>query len=176
MVKTTTNVTLTEEQKRANGDKLAYQLCIAWIMQTKYDVMGDGKKLFYIPTVRTDLNKKQVLICKRERIKAITGSLIAKMFGAKYNTDAVIMKAYRKMEEKGFCHVVPTPKKDKDGNVVEYFDIHMTAEEFNKAVTVYSLPALAQARKDYVDFVKKTVLSSRKQYAKTATTATVVNK
>ena len=176
MVKTTTNVTLTEEQKRANGDKLVYQLCIAWIMQTKYDFMGDGKKLFYIPTVRTDLNKKQVLICKRERIKAITGSLIAKMFGEKYNTDAVIMKAYRKMEEKGFCHVVPTPKKDKDGNVVEYFDIHMTAEEFNKAVTVYSLPALAQARKDYVDFVKKTVRSSRKQYAKTATTATVVNK
>lgn len=176
MVKTTTNVTLTEEQKRANGDKLAYQLCIAWIMQTKYDVMGDGKKLFYIPTVRTDLNKKQVLICKRERIKAITGSLIAKMFGAKYNTDAVIMKAYRKMEEKGFCHVVPTSKKDKDGNVVEYFDIHMTAEEFNKAVTVYALPALAQARKDYATFLQNSIRSSRKQYAKTATTATVVNK
>lgn len=167
---------LTEEQKRANGDKLAYQLCIAWIMQTKYDFMGDGKKLFYIPTVRTDLNKKQVLICKRDRIKAITGSLIAKMFGAKYNTDAIIKKAYEKMQEKGFCHIVPTSKKDKDGNVVEYLDIHMTAEEFNKAVTVYSLPALAQARKDYVDFVKKTVLSSRKQYAKTTTTATVVNK
>lgn len=176
MVKTTTNVTLTEEQKRANGDKLAYQLCIAWIMQTKYDFMGDGKKLFYIPTVRTDLNKKQVLICKRERIKAITGSLIAKMFGEKYNTDAVIMKAYRKMEEKGFCHVVPTPKKDKDGNVVEYFDIHMTAEEFNKAVTVYALPALAQARKDYATFLQNSIRSSRKQYAKTNATATVINK
>jgi hypothetical protein len=174
MVKTTTNVTLTEEQKRANGDKLAYQLCIAWIMQTKYDVMGDGKKLFYIPTVRADLNKKQVLICKRERIKAITGSLIAKMFGEKYNTDAIIKKAYEKMQEKGFCHIVSTPKKDKDGNVVEYFDIHMTAEEFNKAVTVYALPALAQARKDYATFLQNSIRSSRKQYVKT--TATVVNK
>jgi hypothetical protein len=96
------------------------------------------------------------------------------MFGEKYNTDAIIKKAYEKMQEKGFCHIVSTPKKDKDGNVVEYIDIHMTAEEFNKAVTVYALPTLAQARKDYATFLQNSIRSSRKQYAKT--NATVVNK
>ncbi len=176
---TTMNTTLTQDQKKANGDKLACQLCIAWIMQTKYDVMGDGKKLFYMPTVRTDLNKKQVMICKRERIKAVTGAVIAKIFGNEYNNDAAIKRAYKVMEDRGLCHISVTTAKNKDGKMVEYIDVHMTAEEFNKAVTTYSLPVLAQARKDYAEFLKTSIKASRKQYAKTHYTvksATVVNK
>jgi len=176
MVKTTTNVTLTDAQKKANGDKLVYQLCIAWVMQTWYDFTKldkdgrpskSGQKLFFVPGKRVDLNKQNVLISQDKRIYAVTGSLIGKLFGKQYNNREVILKAYKKMEERGYCHLMESTSKDDNGNDIKYYSVHMTFDEFKKASSVCCNEALKDARADYCKFVIENVKASRKTYAKT---------
>lgn len=176
MVKTTTNVTLTDAQKKANGDKLVYQLCIAWVMQTWYDFTKldkdgrpskSGQKLFFVPGKRVDLNKQNVLISQDKRIYAVTGSLIGKLFGKQYNNREVILKAYKKMEERGFCHLMESTSKDDNGNNIKYYSVHMTFDEFKKASAVCCNESLKDARADYCKFVIENIKASRKTYAKT---------
>jgi hypothetical protein len=176
MVKTTTNVTLTDAQKKANGDKLVYQLCIAWVMQTWYDFTKldkngrpskSGQKLFFVPGKRVDLNKQNVLISQDKRIYAVTGSLIGKLFGKQYNNREVILKAYKKMEKRGYCHLMESTSKDDNGNDIKYYSVHMTFDEFKKASAVCCNEALKDARADYCKFVIENVKASRKTYAKT---------
>lgn len=176
MAKTTTNVTLTDAQKKANGDKLVYQLCIAWVMQTWYDFTKldkdgrpskSGQKLFFVPGKRVDLNKQNVLISQDKRIYAVTGSLIGKLFGKQYNNREVILKAYKKMEERGFCHLMESTSKDDNGNNIKYYSVHMTFDEFKKASAVCCNESLKDARADYCKFVIENIKASRKTYAKT---------
>lgn len=176
MAKTTTNVTLTDAQKKANGDKLVYQLCIAWVMQTWYDFTKldkdgrpskSGQKLFFVPGKRVDLNKQNVLISQDKRIYAVTGSLIGKLFGKQYNNREVILKAYKKMEERGFCHLMESTSKDDNGNDIKYYSVHMTFDEFKKASAVCCNESLKDARADYCKFVIENIKASRKTYAKT---------
>ena len=176
MAKTTTNVTLTDAQKKANGDKLVYQLCIAWVMQTWYDFTKldkdgrpskSGQKLFFVPGKRVDLNKQNVLISQDKRIYAVTGSLIGKLFGKQYNNREVILKAYKKMEERGYCHLMESTSKDDNGNDIKYYSVHMTFDEFKKASSVCCNEALKDARADYCKFVIENIKASRKTYAKT---------
>lgn len=176
MAKTTTNVTLTDAQKKANGDKLVYQLCIAWVMQTWYDFTKldkdgrpskSGQKLFFVPGKRVDLNKQNVLISQDKRIYAVTGSLIGKLFGKQYNNREVILKAYKKMEERGFCHLMESTSKDDNGNNIKYYSVHMTFDEFKKASAVCCNESLKDARADYCKFVIENIKTSRKTYAKT---------
>lgn len=176
MVKTTTNVTLTDAQKKANGDKLVYQLCIAWVMQTWYDFTKldkngrpskSGQKLFFVPGKRVDLNKQNVLISQDKRIYAVTGSLIGKLFGKQYNNREVILKAYKKMEKRGYCHLMESTSKDDNGNDIKYYSVHMTFDEFKKASAVCCNESLKDARADYCKFVIENIKASRKTYAKT---------
>lgn len=176
MIKTTTNVTLTDAQKKANGDKLVYQLCIAWVMQTWYDFTKldkdgrpskSGQKLFFVPGKRVDLNKQNVLISQDKRIYAVTGSLIGKLFGKQYNNREVILKAYKKMEERGYCHLMESTSKDDNGNDIKYYSVHMTFDEFKKASAVCCNESLKDARADYCKFVIENIKASRKTYAKT---------
>lgn len=141
-----------DEVKKANGKKLVAALAVAWVFQSKYSVLGDGLHLFYIPTKRKDL--QNVKISSRKRLLKVTGDLIGKLFGEKHNCYAAIQRAYQLMAENGLCHIT------KDG------DVHMTVEEWNKAVTVYTNDGMKDAVADYSKFVAATVKPSTTKTAK----------
>ena len=139
----------TMDQKKKEKNRVALSLVVAWIYQSTHSVTKDNRVLFYVPTKRTDLNG--VKISSRRRLSKVTGDLLGWMYGKELKGDTFrnwVDSAYDVAIEAGLCH--------KNGN-----DIHMSVEEWNRCVTLYSKDFMKDSIKKYAAFVA--TIANKKQ-------------
>lgn len=137
------------DDKKAEGDKLAIQLMIAWMYQTEHPCRK-GKALFY----KADNNKYSGNYITENKkgchpLYAVTISLLERYYpeiikgkDTEYK-NAVVNKAYNIMIDRKLCH--------KYGET----DIHMTEEEYQKCWNFYKNEKVQGMVSSYAAFVKK---------------------
>lgn len=142
-------VEVKEDAKKRERNRVALSLVVAWIYQSTHSVTKDKRVLFYVPTKRVDL--KGVKIASRKRLSKVTGDLLGWMYGKELKDETFrkwVDSAYDVAIKAGLCH--------KNGN-----DIHMSVEEWNRCVTLYSKDFMKDSIKKYAAFVA--TIANKKQ-------------
>lgn len=128
MVEVKTTVTVNEDEKKANGDKLVKMLISAWIynQRSEYyytDSTGQTHESKYHLFFWS--KKYSSMIASRKALMKITNDAIVATFGEQYaysetnNNYWLILKAYEAVADRGFCSV-----KDSD--------VFISAEQWDK--------------------------------------------
>ena len=137
------------DDKKAEGDKLAIQLMIAWMFQTEHPYRS-GKPLFFKAS-KEEYSGNYITENKKgcHPLYAVTINLLERYYpeivkgkDTEYK-NAVVNKAYNIMIDRKLCH--------KHGET----DIHMTEEEYQKCWEFYKNEKVQGMVSSYAAFVKK---------------------